>query len=94
MSEPAPLPDDAYVLPRELTPAVQQVLRLMPWETRDVARVLEKAGRSVPRKCEDEQAHAMFFLLPYAIAFGDDWWIHAHAALVAMNPKEGAPSEG
>ncbi len=87
------LPDQAFVLPREPTPAVIQVLRLMPWQTIPISRVLQRAGFSVPTRTEDEQAHVMFFLLPYAIAFGDDWWVQAHAQLSIINGGAVAPGK-
>lgn len=82
----ARLPDEAFVLPRQPTPAVLQVLRLAPPEVMEVARVLERAGVSVPRHPRDSYAHVLFFLLPFAIAFEDDWWSRAEAHLQLIDP--------
>ena len=83
------LPADAFELPRQPTPAVLQVLRLLPTELHDVGRVLERAGFSVPRHPRDSFASALFFLLPYAIAYGDEWWPRAEAQLALMDPVSG-----
>lgn len=84
----AHLPDPAFVLPREPTPAVITVLGLSGWELQTVARVLQRAGVSAPRHPADVQAHALAFLLPYAIAYGDDWWVQAQSVLAALMPND------
>lgn len=81
------LPADAFELPREPTPALVGLLRQLPTVTREVSRILQRAGFSVPREPADEHAHALFFLLPYAIAFGDDWWVRAREQLELMDPE-------
>jgi hypothetical protein len=84
-----PLPDEAFVLPRVMTPAIAAVLGMSTWDTIQIARVLHKAGHAVVRRPEDERTHALFFALPYAIAFGDDWSRHVNEALRSIDREAG-----
>ncbi len=68
-------------LPADITPPVQDVLRLMLWQTTPIAHALRATGRAIPRKCEDEQAIALHWLLGFALEHGDDWQKHAAVAL-------------
>ena len=84
------LPAAAFELPRAPTPSLMAVLRLTDRELFEVGRLLERGGFSVPRHPRDTVAHAILFLLPYANAYGDDWWTRAQAQLLLMDPQ-GSP---
>lgn len=57
----------------EMTPAICEVLGLMLWHTTPLGQVLRSAGASIRPKAEDEQAHALLWLLNIALEHGDDW---------------------
>lgn len=74
-------------LPADITPPVQDVLRLMIWNTAPIAHALRATGRAIPRKCEDEQAIALHWLLGFALEHGADWHKHAAIALRQMTDQ-------
>ena len=81
------LPAEAFTLPRRPTSSMMAVMRQTQEDLLMVGRTLERGGFSVPTHPRDRYAHAVLFLLPYAIAFGDDWWDRAREQLELMNPN-------
>lgn len=82
--------------PQVLTEPVREVLSLMLWHTGPIAHALRSAGRDIARKCEDEQAVALHWLLGFALEHGADWQRHAAIALreitQAIGDSDGASS--
>lgn len=75
------------LLPRELTPAIADVLGLMPWVTGRIAGVYRAAGHDIPTKCEAEQAFVMHRCLHLAIEHGDGWRVAAQAELDELKAR-------
>lgn len=67
--DPAP----ALILPDKMTPAIDEVLGMMNFRTGPIAHFLRGTGDDIPRKCEREQSHVLFWLLKLAIEHGDGW---------------------
>lgn len=61
------------LFPQTLTPSLREVLGLMLWQTTPIAHALRAAGHQIERKCEVEQAHALHWLLGFALEHGGDW---------------------
>lgn len=78
------------IYPQEITPALEEVLRLMLWSTAPVAAALRADGQDVPTQAEAEQAVALHFLIPYAIQYGMEWRQKAGADLSAMVERANA----
>jgi hypothetical protein len=73
-----------HIFPAELTPPVRRILGMMLWETTPIANALRAGGRRITRRCEDEQAAALHWLLGFALEHGMDWEKPAAAALLKM----------
>jgi len=71
----------AHVLPAQLTPPLREVLGLMLWQTTPIAHALRAAGHTIDRKAEVEQAHALHWLLGFALQDGENWQKTAAVAL-------------
>lgn len=87
--------------PAEASPAIQEVLGLMCFETGGLAHAYRDAGENIPRKVEAEQAFVLHRMLLHALKAGPDWrqsfaeeikpvLEKADANIKARNPK--APS--
>jgi len=86
------LPLHAFQLPPgEPSSSVLQVLRVPPDVINMTARILERAGFSVPRHPRDSYARALWFLLPYALAYADDWWERALEQLKTLEDAKETP---
>jgi hypothetical protein len=79
-------------LPERLTPALRDVLGLMLWQTTPVAHALRAAGHTIDRKAEAEQAHALHWLLGFALTDGVDW--HKTAAVALRQLTDGINQRG
>lgn len=71
----------ARVFPAQLTPPLREVLGLMLWQTTPIANALRITGQTIDRKAEVEQAHALHWLLGFALQDGDNWQKTAAVAL-------------
>jgi hypothetical protein len=71
----------AHVFPAQLTPPLREVLGLMLWQTTPIAHALRAAGHTIDRKVEVEQAHALHWLLGFALQDGENWQKTAAVAL-------------
>ncbi|CAG4887729.1 hypothetical protein [Paraburkholderia saeva] len=79
--------ETSRTLPQQLTPPLRRVLGMMLWETTPIAHAMRAAGRDIPRKCEDEQAVVLHWLLGIVLEHGVDW--QKHAAIELHNLTEG-----
>lgn len=79
------------ILPAVTTPAITEVLSMMPWETQPIATALRAAGHDIPLQCEAEQAATMFWLLHLAIVFGNGWRAQAAHEIKRMAEASGHP---
>jgi len=60
--------------PQELTGPVREVLSLMNFQTCPIAHLLRDAGGwDIPKKCEDEQAVVLHWMIGLALEHGDGW---------------------
>lgn len=78
-------------LPEVPTPAITEVLSMMPWETQPIAVALRAAGHDIPKKCEAEQAAAMFWALRFAVEHGEGWRRAAMAEILRLAETAGRP---
>lgn len=69
------------IFPREMTPAVKSALSFLNFQTGPVAHLFRDTGEEIARKCEDEQAFVLHWLLTLALEHGDEWPKHAQAEL-------------
>ncbi len=60
-------------LPETMTPAMRDALGVMNFQTGPIANALRMDGQEIKTKCEDEQAHVLFWFLKLAIEHGDQW---------------------
>ena len=65
------------VLPREMTPAIAEVLGMPNFRTGPLAHLFRAAGADIETKCEAEQAFMLWRFLHLAILHGDKWYLHA-----------------
>ncbi|HEX7852294.1 MAG TPA: hypothetical protein VF503_01200 [Sphingobium sp.] len=75
--------------PDHVPPALAEVLGMPPHELYPIWMALREVGIDVPRRYEGEVASALHFLIPFAIAFPDDWRGAAANELVAL--RDGKP---
>lgn len=66
-------PPTVVTLPVEMTPAMREVLGLPNFMCSPFAEQLRLGGHEIPRKAEEEQAAVIWWLLPFAVAHGEDW---------------------
>ena len=69
----------AIDLPKEVTPAIGEVLGLPMEHIRPVCALYRAAGFEIAGTIEAEQSFILFRFLPLAIQFGDGWKAKAHA---------------
>lgn len=74
----------ALVLPEVMSEAAKDALSLMLWQTGSLAEAYRKAGFSIPRKAEEEQAFVLYRALRHALKHGVDWRKHAQDELNEM----------
>jgi hypothetical protein len=59
--------------PKELTPALREVLGMMCFELAPLAHGFRAAGYDIPEKVEAEQAFMLHWLIPFAIEHRERW---------------------
>jgi hypothetical protein len=59
--------------PTEPTDALLEVLGLMLYTTTPIAHALRAAGTDIPKRCEEEQAHVLHWLIQLALQHGTEW---------------------
>lgn len=64
-------------LPEKMTPAIDDALGMMNFQTGPLAHLFRATGDDIPAKCEREQSHVLFWMLGLAIEHGDQWRIEA-----------------
>lgn len=75
----------ALVFPREATPEVLEVLRLMCFEAAPIAHAFRESGRAeIKTRAEDEQAFVLYWLLTFALEHGAEWRKRASDALAPV----------
>lgn len=77
--------------PKEMTPALREVLGKMVFELSPLAPALRAAGHDIKRKAEDEQAHVMHWLIGIALEHGDGWRQKAAEDIKRMAALAGQP---
>lgn len=77
--------------PKELTPALREVLGMMVFELSPLAPALRAAGHDIKRKAEDEQAHVLHWLIGIVLEHGDDWRAKAADDIKRMAALAGQP---
>lgn len=60
-------------LPDEITPEIDEALGMMNFQTGPIAHALRADGKDIPKKCEREQAHVLFWFLKAIEAHGENW---------------------
>lgn len=55
------------------TPAMQDAMQLMLWDSANIAAILRADGRDIKTRAEDEQSAVLLWALGMAIEHGDDW---------------------
>lgn len=69
--------------PLELTPDLIDILGRPCFTLIHMAQALRLAGREIPKRAEDEQAHCIHWMLSHYLKHGADWREHASAELKA-----------
>lgn len=77
--------------PKELTPALREVLGMMVFELSPLAPALRAAGHDIKRRAEDEQAHVLHWLIGLALEHGHDWRAKAADEIERMAAMAGQP---
>lgn len=70
-------------LPREMTPAIAEVLGLPNFRTSPIAHLFRAGGAEIKPKCEVEQAFVLWRFLHLAILHADNWAAFADADIQA-----------
>lgn len=77
--------------PKELTPALRDVLGMMVFELSPIAPALRAAGHDIERRAEDEQAAVLHWLIGIVLEHGDGWRKHAANEIERMAALAGQP---
>lgn len=67
--------------PKELTPALAEVLGQPNYLMHPIWMALREVGFAIKPRYEDELAAALHFLIPFALEHGLDWRSHAAVKL-------------
>ncbi len=59
--------------PKEITPALREVLGMMCFELAPIAHGFRAAGHEIESKAEAEQAFMLHWLIPFALEHGANW---------------------
>lgn len=62
-----------FQLPEKITPAIDDALGFMNFQTGPIAHLLRATGDDIPQKCEREQSHVLFWFLSLALEHGEKW---------------------
>lgn len=79
--------------PTEPTDALLEVLGLMLYTTTPIAYALRAAGTDIPKRCEEEQAHVLHWLIQLALQHGTDWRERARKSIEELQAATQAASE-
>jgi|GEM_PF-2762228 len=79
--------------PTEPTDALLEVLGLMLYTTTPIAHALRAAGTDIPKRCEEEQAHVLHWLIQLALQHGTDWRERARKSIEELQAATQAASE-
>ena len=79
--------------PTEPTDALLDVLGLMLYTTTPIAHALRAAGTDIPKRCEDEQAHVLHWLIQLALQHGAEWRSRAAKSIEELQAATQAASE-
>lgn len=81
------------VLPKAMTPPIEDVLSTMLWDSGRIARAYREVGVDIPPKAEVEQAFFLFRALRYAILRGAEWRKAVVDELTAMQAAKTASAK-
>ena len=79
--------------PTEPTGALLDVLGLMLYTTTPIAHALRAAGTDIPKRCEEEQAHVLHWLVQLALQHGAEWRARAAKSIEELQAATQATSE-
>jgi hypothetical protein len=79
--------------PTEPTDALLEVLGLMLYTTTPIAHALRAAGTDIPKRCEEEQAHVLHWLIQLALQHGAEWRVRAAKSIEELQAATQATSE-
>lgn len=82
--------DHPLVYPREITPALAEVLGMPNFQLHPVWMALREVGVTIAPRYEAEAAAALHFLIPFALDHGADWRIAAGLKLREMKIAQAA----
>lgn len=77
--------------PKEMTPALREVLGMMVFELSPIAHAFRAAGHGIKRRAEDEQAFVLHWLIGLALEHGDGWRAKAADEIERMADQAGRP---
>lgn len=83
----------ALPYPTEPTDALLEVLGLMLYTTTPIAHALRTAGTDIPKRCEEEQAYVLHWLIQLALQHGADWRARAGKSLDELRAASQADGE-
>ncbi|WP_284459713.1 hypothetical protein [Cupriavidus campinensis] len=72
-ANPAEIAPGTLPYPTEPTDALLEVLGLMLYTTTPIAHALRAAGTAIPKRCEEEQAYVLHWLIQLALRHGAEW---------------------
>lgn len=76
----------------ELNDTTKDILGTPNFKCAPIAGALRAIGRDIPTKAEDEQAHAIHFMLEMYEKYGNDWRVEAGKMFKAEQKKIKAES--
>lgn len=79
--------------PKDMTPALREVLGMICFELAPLAHGLRAAGYEIEPRAEAEQAFMLHWLIPFALEHGDNWRQAAGAELAKIVAQAKAKSE-
>lgn len=79
--------DASRLLPLVMTPAIEDALGLMIFDTGPMPDLFRLCGTPIPEKAEKEQAFILFWVLGLVMQHGDEWRKFAKTELRAMREK-------
>lgn len=77
--------------PKEMTPALREVLGMMVFEMSPIAHAFRAAGHDIKRRAEDEQAFVLHWLIGLVLEHGDGWRAKACDEMERMAAAAGQP---
>ncbi|URF03009.1 hypothetical protein [Cupriavidus campinensis] len=92
-ANPAEIAPATLPYPTEPTDALLEVLGLMLYTTTPIAHALRAAGTDIPKRCEEEQAHVLHWLVQLALQHGAEWRARAAKSIEELQAATQATSE-